>query len=84
MNKYLFELVKCLTSKKGTSAKAIQEQEIERIKVINESNEKINNEINNKIHEAEMRKQIIEKQIKSNNTADIEITEYVCEYLQVI
>lgn len=33
---------------------------------------KINNEINNKIQEAEMR-----KQIKSNNTADIEFTEYV-------
>lgn len=77
MNKYFFELVKCLTNKKGTSTKAIQEQEIERIKVINESNEKINNKINNKIHEAEMRKQIIEKQIKSNNTADIKITEYV-------
>ena len=45
---------------------------------------KINNEINNKIQEAEMRKQIIEKQKKYNNTADIEITEYVCEYLQVI
>ena len=40
MNKYLFELVKCLTSKKGTSTKAIQEQEIEKIKVINESNKK--------------------------------------------
>ena len=38
---------------------------------------KINNEINNKIQEAEMRKQIIEKQIKSNNTADIEFTECV-------
>ena len=40
MNKYLFELVKCLTSKKGTSIKTIQEQKIERIKVINESNKK--------------------------------------------
>ena len=40
MNKYFYGLVKRLTSKKGTSTKAIQEQEIERIKVINESNKK--------------------------------------------
>ena len=77
MNKYFFELVKLLTSEKGTSTKAIQEQEIVRLNLINKSNELFNDEINKKIQEAEMRKQIIEEQINSENSADVEIVEYV-------
>ena len=69
--------MKLLTNKKGTRTKAIQEQEIERLKLINKSKEIFDNEINKKVQETEMKKQIIEEQNNFDNSTDIEIVEYV-------
>lgn len=77
MNKYFYGLVKLLTNKKGTRTKAIQEQEIERLKLINKLKEIFDNEINKKVQETEMKKQIIEEQNNFDNSTDIEIVEYV-------
>ena len=83
MNKYYYGLVKILTNSEGKTCKDIQEQEIQRLQIINKVNDEFNAEINKKLQEAEMSKQLIEQKLESQDANEIEITQYIIKMIQI-
>ena len=83
MNKYYYGLVKILTNSEGKTCKDIQEKEIERLQIINKVNDEFNAEINKKLQEAEMAKQLIEQKLESQDENEIEITQYIIKMIQI-
>ena len=83
MNKYFYGLTKILTKKEGKTCKSIQKIDLERLQVINEINDNFNAEINKKIQESEMQKQIIEEELNTQDNEEIEIIQYIVKTIQI-
>ncbi len=75
--------MKILTNREGKTYKDIQEQEILRLQIINKVNDEFNAEINKKLQEAEMSKQLIEQKLESQDANEIEITQYIIKMIQI-
>ena len=75
--------MKILTNREGKTYKDIQEQEIQRLQIINKVNDEFNAEINKKLQEAEMSKQLIEQKLESQDANEIEITQYIIKMIQI-
>ncbi len=70
--------MKILTNREGKTYKDIQEQEMQRLKIINKVNDDFNAEINKKLQETKMYKQLIERKLESQDVNEIEIAQ--CHY----
>ena len=77
LTKYYYSLVKILTNSEGKTYKDIQEQEIQSLKIINKVNDEFNTEINKKLQETEMYKQLIEQKLESQDVNEIEIVQCI-------
>ena len=75
--------MKIITNREGKTYKDIQEQEILRLQIINKVNDEFNAEINKKLQEAEMSKQLIEQKLESQDANEIEITQYIIKMIQI-
>ena len=75
--------MKILTNSEGKTYKDIQEQEIQRLKIINKVNDEFNTEINKKLQEAEMSKQLIEQKLESQDVNEIEIVQCIIKMIQI-
>ncbi len=77
MDQYFHGLTSILTRKKSEHCKDIQQIELERAQIIENANIKFNAELNKKLQEAEMDKQIIEEQAKQSGIEDVQMFQYV-------
>ena len=77
MKQYFHGLVGIISKGKSKRCKDVQEIDSERTRIINEANEKFNDELNKKLQVAEMQKQIIEEKAKESEIDDIQVLHYV-------
>ena len=75
--------MKILTNREGKTYKDIQEQEIQRLKIINKVNDEFNTEINKKLQETEMYKQLNEQKLESQDVNEIEIVQCIIKMIQI-
>ena len=82
MNKYFSGLTKILLKK--NSKRNIKTNELERTEIINKSNERFTKELNEKLQEAEIQRQLIEDKAKDKEKDNLEQIQYVMKIIKIV
>lgn len=83
MDQYFHGLVSIISKGRSKRCKDLQEIDAERTRIINEANEKFNDELNKKLQVAEMQKQIIEEKAKESDIDDVQLLHYVQRMIKI-